>query len=1123
MKFHRLTIRNLTTITGEQVVDFDALFNEGSPLLIHGPTGAGKTTILDGITLALYDETARISDEAQGKKNQLELNGLKVNDPRQIVSRGASEASAELIFSTVVRGTRRYFRAGWQVERAVVRKGNPEKWGETRRLLVELNSDLSDKRDGLRVVSTKFKEYNPVFEEALGGLKSAQFRRSVLLAQGQFAALLTADASERADMLEGLTGTKEFSQIGLRAHEAYAAAKQAVEKINLEIKGASLWSDEAKAENLRQQELQTFEAARLGAEELVAKAGVAWWQERLQREQAQTRAVEAADAARAGHAALQPLRDWSVRYQATAPLISHHEAWEKGDRDANARRADAAQLEPKIARLREQQLTSEASHAAASEEVAKANAENAAVVDALPEVQALHGAAAAAAQKLETAKSKFTAASAATKAADTKLQQASTAATLQQSKVAAARKASDAFQPWRGREAEVATLERATVAFKVAVAHLPAVMQRQQALELVNQLEQADKALSKEREATAELARKHDEVVLQEQAAAERLGESMQSVVDAEQHRDLLKQLASIEQHRHLLTPGEACALCGATEHPFAATPVSDRVREIETAVTEFERRSALRDTRQSERTALQATLHAAAGALTQRKSQLLQAERQQSEAASRLQARATELNLPVAGLRDALRREQEEATAARAAAEQSLLDAAAWLPLPALQQASLDCDARLRAIQEEINRAATAAAEVVTQEALLASAASAVAQAHDVVAETTAVSTAAEAEVAEATAAFAVAKQRVAERWSGRAPDEVVKASTAAVAAVELRLKEEAERLSTLKVALARETTLHRQLLEAADEAAAQAQTARTLRDNGLREAGCHLDRFLADLRSPAELSAATERLATAEEKLRACIEACNAAAAAIGAHLQTPVPGAFEAALDATNEVERLGGLIKLTIGELSRLRGALEEAERHAALQAGRKLALAAAEELQGRWKVIYDLIGGNKGDAFRKAAQALNLERVIRAANIWLRELDDRYTFRQSFHGDGSPSLDFHLIDAYHADTPRGINLISGGESFLCSLALALGLASERGDTLSIETLLLDEGFGTLDSGSLEVAIQTLEKLKHRQTAVGIISHVEGLRSRIETQLEVRPVAPGRSVITQSRCP
>jgi exonuclease SbcC len=233
--------------------------------------------------------------------------------------------------------------------------------------------------------------------------------------------------------------------------------------------------------------------------------------------------------------------------------------------------------------------------------------------------------------------------------------------------------------------------------------------------------------------------------------------------------------------------------------------------------------------------------------------------------------------------------------------------------------------------------------------------------------------------------------------------------------------------------------------------------------------------------------------------------------------------VAGALDSAAAAAEEAFRLQGLIVATLAEGSRLIGALEEARKTIALQADRQVALAAAEALSAQWKLIYDLIGAGNGIAFHKAAQALNLERVIRAANIWLHELDARYSFQQSFNADGTHSLDFHLIDAFHADAPRGINLISGGESFLCSLALALGLASERGETLSIETLLLDEGFGTLDSGSLETAIQTLEKLRLRDTAVGIISHVEALRDRIETQLEVRPITPGRSEIVATHCP
>jgi exonuclease SbcC len=1123
MKFHRLTICNLTTITGEQSVDFDALFSEGSPLLIHGPTGAGKTTILDAITLALYDETARISETDQAKKKQLELNDLKLNDPRQIISRGASSASAELIFSTLSRGARRYFRAGWQVERVAVRKGNAPKWSETRRLLVELNPDFTDKRGGLSVSSTKEKEFKAPFEEALGGLTSQQFRRSVLLAQGQFAALLTADADERADMLEGLTGTQEFRKIGLRASEQYSAAKAEVERIKTEMKGAAPWSDEAVAENLRQQEVHRAEAARLKTEETVATAGVNWWKEHALRELAVGNAEAAKVLAETGHQELQPLRDWSVRYDATAALIPHHEAVQKGLAEAAQKQGEAQQLEAKITSLRVRSDASSALQKTAAAAVESARTANDKVLEELPAVQAVHAAGAAASQALEVAVKQHAAASATAKVAAEKLAQSEAVERLQQSKVTAALTASQSFEAWRNREADVASLERATAAFKAVVAALPVVTQRQQSLELVKQVAQAEQSLVKERGAAATLTQEQEAAALQVGAAEERHQASSQAVADGERQHGLLQKLASIEQHRHLLQPGDACALCGATEHPLAAAPVSDRVREIEEAARACEERIVVRDQRQVELSSAQATLHRVVGALSQRRNQVTEAERQLSAASSALATRAAELGLTATALPEALKAELEAYAASRTAAEQSLAESCAWLPLPALRVAELDADARLKAVQEQLHKATTAAAEVVSQQTLLAIAAKALAEFREAASGLTVAAATAAAEVTAAEAALASAQREIASRWSGRAPGLVVNEAAAALATAEANLKKEAETLSALQVDLASETTLHGQLLATAAEATAKAETARALRDTGLLAAGRHLDVFVADLRTPAELSDAAQRLATAEEKLRAAREALVEAVAAVATHRATSVPGSFDSATAAADEAARLQSLIRNALAATSELIGALGVAEHNRAMQADRQVALAAAESLSGQWKLIYDLIGAGNGAAFHKAAQALNLERVIRAANIWLRELDARYSFRQSFNADGTHSLDFHLIDAFHADAPRGINLISGGESFLCSLALALGLASERGETLSIETLLLDEGFGTLDSASLETAIQTLEKLKQRDTAVGIISHVEALRSRIETQLEVRPVTPGRSEIVATHCP
>jgi exonuclease SbcC len=1123
MKFHRLTIRNLTTITGEQIVDFDALFSEGSPLLIHGPTGAGKTTILDAITLALYDETARISEADQAKKKQLELNDLKLNDPRQIISRGASSGSTELIFSTLSRGTRRYFRAGWHVERTAVRKGSTPKWGDSRRLLVELNPDFTVKAGGLKVESTKEKELKAPFEEALGGLTSQQFRRSVLLAQGQFAALLTADAEERADMLEGLTGTQEFSRIGMRASEQYGAAKTEVERIKTEMIGAAPWSDEAVAENRRQQELHKGEAARLEAEEIVGTAGMTWWKELALRELAVGTAEASKGLAETGHRALQPLRDWSARYAATVALIPHHEAVQLGAAEATQKQGEAQQLEAKIALLRQRSEASSTAQAAATATVESARAANDKVLAELPEVQAVHAAGAAASQALEVAQKQHAAASATAKVAAEKVAQAEAAERLQHSKVTAALTASQSFEAWRNREADVASLEGATAAFKAVVAGLPLVTQRQQSLELVKQVAQAEQSLVKEQGAADALAQEHEAAALQVGAAEERHRAASQAVADGDLQLGLLEKLASIEQHRHLLRPGEACALCGATEHPFASAPVSDRVLEIEAAAQECALRVSARTERQAELSSAQATLHRVAGALSQRRDQVTEAERKLSAASSALATRAAELGLTAAGLPEALKAELEAYMTSRSAAEQELVAACAWLPLPGLRSAELDADARLKAVQEQLHKATTAAAEVENQQALLAIAANAVAEGREAASGLTAAVATAAAEVTAAAAALASAQREVASRWSGRLPGLVVNEAAAALANAEAQLKKAAETLSGLQLDLTRETTLHRQLLDAAGEATGRAETARALRDNGLLAAGRHLDVFVADLRTPTELSEATQRLATADEKLRAAGATLEQATAAVATQRATPVPGAFDSATAASDEVTRLQSLLRTARDAAAELIGALGVAEQNRALQAHRQVALAKAEALCGQWKLIYDLIGVGNGAAFHKAAQALNLERVIRAANIWLAQLDGRYAFRQSFHADGTHSLDFHLIDAFHADAPRGINLISGGESFLCSLALALGLASERGETLSIETLLLDEGFGTLDSASLETAVKTLEKLKQRDTSVGIISHVEALRGRIETQLEVRPITPGRSEIVATHCP
>ncbi|MDY7232746.1 AAA family ATPase [Hyalangium rubrum] len=159
----------------------------------------------------------------------------------------------------------------------------------------------------------------------------------------------------------------------------------------------------------------------------------------------------------------------------------------------------------------------------------------------------------------------------------------------------------------------------------------------------------------------------------------------------------------------------------------------------------------------------------------------------------------------------------------------------------------------------------------------------------------------------------------------------------------------------------------------------------------------------------------------------------------------------------------------------------------------------------------WKTLQELIGSADGKKFKVFAQSLTLDALLLHANTHLQELARRYRLMRVPGHD----LDLQVVDQDMGDEIRGLASLSGGESFLVSLALALGLASLSSETTQVETLFIDEGFGTLDPETLEVALATLDALQATGRQVGIISHVSGLAERIGVQVRVVKQGGGRS--------
>lgn len=162
---------------------------------------------------------------------------------------------------------------------------------------------------------------------------------------------------------------------------------------------------------------------------------------------------------------------------------------------------------------------------------------------------------------------------------------------------------------------------------------------------------------------------------------------------------------------------------------------------------------------------------------------------------------------------------------------------------------------------------------------------------------------------------------------------------------------------------------------------------------------------------------------------------------------------------------------------------------------------------------KWDRLCRHFGDERGKNFRNIAQSFVLKELLAGANFYLQRLTDRYELECQ-----AGSLTILLRDFHQGGAARPACTLSGGESFLVSLSLALGLSSLSRQSLSVDTLFIDEGFGTLSSDYLNTVMDTLEKL-HQMGGkkVGIISHVEGLKERIKTQIQVRRIDSSRSEI------
>jgi exonuclease SbcC len=348
-----------------------------------------------------------------------------------------------------------------------------------------------------------------------------------------------------------------------------------------------------------------------------------------------------------------------------------------------------------------------------------------------------------------------------------------------------------------------------------------------------------------------------------------------------------------------------------------------------------------------------------------------------------------------------------------------------------------------------------------------------------------------------------------------GRGVAEVQAELDVALAGARRHLDETNARVATMRESVA----ALRAQLDAALDSEREAGEAATLASTSLDEAlaAAHLDRdtLRARLDKRGEWLEATRReLDATAKRLDEARGAFHSQKLALEQHAAKARPALGEAELYARLDAARLAS--EQRIAEEARLdqqRRADDEA-RERARDMGEELARrrAAAE----RWAALSGLIGSSDGKKLPRFAQSLTLDAMLVHANHHLGELAPRYALVRVPGSD----LDLQIVDRDMCDEVRSIQSLSGGESFLVSLALALALSSLASRDVRVDTLFIDEGFGTLDPQTLETALAALDALQSSGRQIGIISHVPGLAQRIGAQVQVRKLGAGRSRVVVS---
>ncbi len=1215
MKLLNLRLSNLNSLYGEWSIDFEhQAYVTNGLFAITGPTGAGKSTILDAISLALYGRTPRL--------------GTISKDTNEIMSRDCGECFAEVTF----RSSKGTFRAHWSQRRA------------RSKTIGKLQSPQHELTDAItqRIVTAKKMETLATIQDNVG-LDYEQFMRSIMLAQGEFAAFLKSDDSKRASILAKITGTDIYARIGTAVFQRFRTETESLAMIKnqssaiellteegirnldsrvlvieqkleemkaslLTLEGSIRWFE--RDEQLRQELVgldQDFQKAKLAADaslslrSLLARAkrgvplqrtleGFRSLQKRIQTAEnlLTAKKMELADATtqkektfglleeakqertklQQSIESLRPL--WSMTHDLDLHLANLQSMLDDARTQSKTNEAKRQQFQQEKLDLEKESQASK-SMLAQNQAYRKENSIDAELMGLLPKLELLVSHDRSIRQSIEISEKQLVAIHEETSTTQNALRDAkehlasfNRAILNQQSQI-------DTIEQRRltlldGRSLDQLEAEAVSVRTSQQIA-LEQVKLTEAILALNDQLLSQLEAQNRLTESIVKHRETH--AILEQQLTRQK---QLVDALEANHFKDQL--IARLHEHRSRLKAGEPCELCGSINHPWAEgsppSPSSDSEQRLKLTKNDLDRITNDRDEsrRQADRNA---------HLLSQSEETIFSLKNSRHKATQELEEYSTRFSLDshanatfVASLKESIERwnGDEERVLARIRDAGNLMEQIAKLRE---EQANLVAnrsvgERSLQSLEHLLSNLVESRSRTEQEISQYQD------QLHTNHKDLLAIFTHLKMELPSDLVATPKTLQRRSDAWLDaiREMGELEKAilqTDGYIATIEAQNNQLAQEWDGIQETINKRSNEHEalcvqrsdlfgarnprdeelQLQKLLDQKAADVerlgeaydpilaawhlldrdilQITSSLATDTQQQATLHgqldVDLQLAGFVDLRDLESAMQQASDIDEwerQLRSIDETSNAANIRLSQkkseveawEQNRPNDSSLELLRQQLTDTDCAMEALRL---EQVELRHRLSENQTKANQLQHALLRMEKQQQQLKRWGALNELIGSADGAKFRRFAQGITFEFLLEHANIQLRKLTDRYLLKKDEEG-----LGMVVVDHYQSSRPRSAANLSGGETFLVSLALALGLSKLASQNVQIDSLFLDEGFGSLDEETLEEALHTLSNLRQEGKLVGLISHVTALTQQIPVRIGVIKGSLGKSRLT-----